>query len=742
MRRVGHGLENVSPLRAYSRSRKCVDLATDKGKLLSPRVNPCNMSNDVTSPSNLVLSSSDQEDTPGSPSSYLPLLSEAQTPRTPLARKFSLDNKRVEIKRRTLGALETIKQTPLKGEPAMLDEDHQGGIVVGSFYTNHLKSEKNSNFDFLRVTGDANCDLKTPNMGSNVRKEVRSHPGPLSKAKSGPILRRSSNKGSLRRRSTGGCKSDKRKRNSIGHGIKKPKFKRKVESVKVKISELPVLSVELPKFSSSVSPSNAGTRSYDHPKNVEDAHHIPSSKINSNIHVKSAATSGELNITKQTKVKYEVKGGQLVFRATPKAGITPRRSPRKHMSPLKADYFREERKRKRSPGGTSQKLFSPNSNYLDETVHGAPKNLPSPVKFHDLSQSDTVPDLTDVIDSLGGNESEASAENNPRILLTTECQEEICIKDNLPVAKYTTFTSVPDVSSAVTSILDDLTDGDSSMDTTGSSISVDVTPNNATINEESSTKLYPVFRSNSTDPKVNESVRQLDMKGKSFICSSLDDDQAVIDAGQKEIGPVSCGVCGVIYSKGDPEDETSHNKFHNGLLDKLRMVGWKQERVVGSFPNGRVIMIKPGDPVSWWKKVEEVLQVVDNDLGFAEIGIRKPEVTKVYFFVSDKKVVGFLLAEEVEKGYRMISNEGMEAVKGFCCSEVGEPVKTGVSRIWVFKDYRRTKVASSLVDCMRSSFYGNHYLKDSEFAFSDPTLHGIEFARRYCNSHEFLVYNR
>lgn len=46
-----------------------------------------------------------------------------------------------------------------------------------------------------------------------------------------------------------------------------------------------------------------------------------------------------------------------------------------------------------------------------------------------------------------------------------------------------------------------------------------------------------------------------------------------------------------------------------------------------------VIAIHPGDSAHAWKKVHNVLKnVVDNELGFSEIGIRKPEATNVSFY--------------------------------------------------------------------------------------------------------------
>lgn len=57
----------------------------------------------------------------------------------------------------------------------------------------------------------------------------------------------------------------------------------------------------------------------------------------------------------------------------------------------------------------------------------------------------------------------------------------------------------------------------------------------------------------------------------------------------------------------------------SGRLDKLKLTGWKLERTVGHFPSGRVLCVKPGDHASHWKKVEEVLSIVDEDLGFSEV---------------------------------------------------------------------------------------------------------------------------
>ena len=51
-------------------------------------------------------------------------------------------------------------------------------------------------------------------------------------------------------------------------------------------------------------------------------------------------------------------------------------------------------------------------------------------------------------------------------------------------------------------------------------------------------------------------------------------------------------------------------------------------------------------------------------------------------------------------------------------------------------------MASNLVDAMRINFIIGEYLGDLDFAFSDPTVNGYDFAASYLRRTDFLVYNR
>ncbi|MBN3270473.1 ESCO1 acetyltransferase, partial [Polyodon spathula] len=233
--------------------------------------------------------------------------------------------------------------------------------------------------------------------------------------------------------------------------------------------------------------------------------------------------------------------------------------------------------------------------------------------------------------------------------------------------------------------------------------------------------------------------------------------QLTIDAGQKRFGPISCNMCGMLYSAASPEDEAQHLLFHNQFISAVKYVGWKKERILGEYPDGKIIVVLPDDPKYALKKVEEIREMVDNDLGFQQVETKCPSNTKTFLFVSnDKKVTGCLIAEHIHEfpvltGFRVIDESGLEGSDGdkvmferqraWCCSTTPEPAICGISRIWVFSLMRRKGIASRLLDCLRSTFIYGSYLSKEEIAFSDPTPDGKLFATRYFGTPQFLVYN-
>uniref|UniRef100_A0A2K5RXQ7 Establishment of sister chromatid cohesion N-acetyltransferase 1 n=2 Tax=Cebus imitator TaxID=2715852 RepID=A0A2K5RXQ7_CEBIM len=259
---------------------------------------------------------------------------------------------------------------------------------------------------------------------------------------------------------------------------------------------------------------------------------------------------------------------------------------------------------------------------------------------------------------------------------------------------------------------------------------------------------------NNSLPKCNSHLEitiPKDLKLKE--AEKTDEKQLIIDAGQKRFGAVSCNVCGMLYTASNPEDETQHLLFHNQFISAVKYVGWKKERILAEYPDGRIIMVLPEDPKYALKKVDEIREMVDNDLGFQQAPLMCYSRTKTLLFISnDKKVVGCLIAEHIQWGYRVIEEKlpvirseeekvRFERQKAWCCSTLPEPAICGISRIWVFSMMRRKKIASRMIECLRSNFIYGSYLSKEEIAFSDPTPDGKLFATQYCGTGQFLVYN-
>ncbi|KAM6207754.1 N-acetyltransferase ESCO2 isoform 2-T2 [Sarcoramphus papa] len=253
----------------------------------------------------------------------------------------------------------------------------------------------------------------------------------------------------------------------------------------------------------------------------------------------------------------------------------------------------------------------------------------------------------------------------------------------------------------------------------------------------------------SSPPAKTSHTSQKSKKAKELCKRSSD--QMIIDAGQKHFGAIVCKSCGMIYTAASPEDEAQHIQHHERFLEGLRYVGWKKERVVAEFWDGKIVLILPNDPKYAVKKAEDVREIVDNELGFKQVSLSCPAKTKIYLFVSnDKMIVGCLVAESIKQAFRVLSEPGavpspgqdiLQHHRAWRCSTEPEPAVCGISRIWVFGLRRRKGIARRMVDVVRSTFMYGCYLSTDEIAFSDPTPDGKLFATKYCQTPNFLVYN-
>ncbi|KYN40575.1 N-acetyltransferase ESCO1 [Trachymyrmex septentrionalis] len=180
------------------------------------------------------------------------------------------------------------------------------------------------------------------------------------------------------------------------------------------------------------------------------------------------------------------------------------------------------------------------------------------------------------------------------------------------------------------------------------------------------------------------------------------EDQYQLDAGQKRFGATQCPECNVVYQMGDAEDENAHLNYHNSVRT-LKFHGWKNERVIleDPFTSSRIILIEPHDPKQHWKKVLEILDVVDRDLGLADMNI---------------------------------SNYQNKKAKS-------TPTKCGINVVWTAMSHRKRGIATKLVDTLRAKFFYGYVMSLDDIAFSIPTPSGKIFAEKYTRTKNFKVYN-
>ncbi|XP_054276856.1 N-acetyltransferase ESCO2-like [Macrosteles quadrilineatus] len=211
--------------------------------------------------------------------------------------------------------------------------------------------------------------------------------------------------------------------------------------------------------------------------------------------------------------------------------------------------------------------------------------------------------------------------------------------------------------------------------------------------------------------------------------------QMQIDAGQKWYGPHKCHECGMLYQAGEAEDELQHQHFHNSL-NLLKHTGWKNEKVVAYFNMDYIIEVSGDHPRPWQQKALEVMAVVDKHLGMT---VETPtEITnqKVYMYIADKRIVGFVATAPLSLAYRMEGSENDVDL----CSEQTFPVKCGISRMWTMYSQRRRGIASKMIDTVRRNFMYGYILRREDLAFSIPTPDGKKFAANYMDSPNYFVY--
>ncbi|KAL7137238.1 hypothetical protein ABFS83_10G079400 [Erythranthe nasuta] len=250
--------------------------------------------------------------------------------------------------------------------------------------------------------------------------------------------------------------------------------------------------------------------------------------------------------------------------------------------------------------------------------------------------------------------------------------------------------------------------------------------------------------------------------------------QLHLEVGQSNFLLHTCKTCGFKYATGDEGDEKVHKTFHKNYTHGIPLKGWRSERIVDTLEKGRVILVQEGDPLAQHNKVQEVVEMMEMELGNGWI-LHKH--CKVYLFISSQRVSGCIVAEPIKKAYRILSSAMGEirsvstkekrrtlqfggvslereiirrdTVKSpeeeshdgvILCKDEALPAVCGIRAIWVTPSNRRKHIASSLLDSVRKNFCTGSILDRTELAFSQPTSLGKALIWSYTGVSSFLVY--
>lgn len=270
-----------------------------------------------------------------------------------------------------------------------------------------------------------------------------------------------------------------------------------------------------------------------------------------------------------------------------------------------------------------------------------------------------------------------------------------------------------------------------------------LSPNpNTTPTVQNQTQLFPVFNNNAKNEKRKSSSqsKKSETIPRSKRYRALSPTQMLLDAGQKRFGVTQCGECQFVYHMGDPGEELMHNNHHSAG-NVLRFNGWKHEQLVAENIDSRIIRVTIHDSKMWWKKIKELMLVVNRDLGLFDANINMDKHV-VYLYIRQRSIGGCVVAEPKREAYRFLPALLDSATSDVdLCSEETHPVRCGVARLWTAPNQRRAGIATALMDALRTNFSYGEILRLEDIAFSCPTNDGKQFAYTYFGTKNFLIYS-
>lgn len=216
------------------------------------------------------------------------------------------------------------------------------------------------------------------------------------------------------------------------------------------------------------------------------------------------------------------------------------------------------------------------------------------------------------------------------------------------------------------------------------------------------------------------------VKRKPFLMKS--NEQYCLDFGQKNIDPIRCKTCGMLYVVGEESDEKQHAKFHRQFDDGVKWVT-KLERPRKYFDDGsRILWIRSEDPKIILDSVNQMLRMSQDDMSTGNDIVkllRKDNSLFLVYVSQQNNMIGYICVEQIKESFELFDYDSSRI------SDVASPAECGILYLWVHPMYRRRGIGTWLVDIARSNLIKDKVVTRSRVAVCDPTDSAVPFLKAY-----------
>lgn len=217
-------------------------------------------------------------------------------------------------------------------------------------------------------------------------------------------------------------------------------------------------------------------------------------------------------------------------------------------------------------------------------------------------------------------------------------------------------------------------------------------------------------------------------------------EQYCLDFGQKNIDPIRCSTCGMLYVPGEESDEKQHARYHAEFDEGVRWTA-KLEKPRKYYDSGcRIVAIDLQEQKPVLDAVNKLLKMSEADMSPGDDVTKLLSKEKTLFLVYITKtnhIVGYIYVEEIEEANNLVD---------FNSSRLeSDPVRAdcGVMYLWVHPTYRRQGIATKLTDIARANIKKTSIVFRSRVAVCEPSEIAIPFFSAYLrNKRPVKVYQQ